>query len=59
MKIDVSGVMIEDLRLRSAIDPVRWGMGGVGVVAVVVLSACYPALRAARLDPVQAMRTYE
>ncbi|MBN2573641.1 MAG: ABC transporter permease [Deltaproteobacteria bacterium] len=59
MEVEMAGVMVQDLRLRSVIDPVRWVAGGAGVVAIVVLSACYPALRAARLDPVQAMRTYE
>jgi ABC-type lipoprotein release transport system permease subunit len=58
-EIEVAGVMIGDLRLRSAIDAWRWTAGGVGVAVMVLLSAGYPALRAARLDPVQAMRTYE
>jgi len=59
MQVELAGVTVADLRLRSMIDPLRWLAGGVGVVAIVVLSAGYPALKAARLDPVQAMRTYE
>ncbi len=59
MKVEISGVMIGDLRLRSVVDPWRWGLGGLGVGVIIVLSAGYPALKAARLDPVQAMRTYE
>jgi putative ABC transport system permease protein len=59
MKLELAGVTVQDLRLRSVIDPWRWLAGGAGVVAIVVLSACYPALRASRLDPIVAMRTYE
>ena len=59
MKVELAGVMVQDLRLRSVVDPWRWLAGGAGVVAVVLLSACYPAFKAARLDPVEAMRTYE
>jgi putative ABC transport system permease protein len=59
MKMELAGVTVQDLRLRSVIGPWRWLAGGAGVVAIVLFSACYPALRASRLDPIVAMRTYE
>ncbi len=59
MKMEWGGVILDDLRLRTAIDPARWLLGGVGVASIVVASALYPAWKATRLDPAQAMRTYE
>lgn len=59
MEFELAGVTIQDVKLRSVVDPARWVMGGVGVVIIIVLSACYPALKAARLEPAQAMRAYE
>jgi putative ABC transport system permease protein len=59
MKMEWGGVILDDVRLRTVIDPARWLMGGVGVALIVVASALYPAWKATRLDPAQAMRTYE
>jgi ABC-type lipoprotein release transport system permease subunit len=59
MKLEWGGVILDDLRLRTAIDPTRWLVSGAGVALIVVASALYPAWKATRLDPAQAMRTYE
>jgi ABC-type lipoprotein release transport system permease subunit len=59
MKMEWGGVILDDLRLRTAINPARWLIGGAGVTLIVVASALYPAWKATRLDPAQAMRTYE
>jgi putative ABC transport system permease protein len=59
MKLEWGGVILDDIRLRTAVDPMRWLIGGAGVALVVLASTLYPAWRATRLDPVQAMRTYE
>jgi ABC-type lipoprotein release transport system permease subunit len=59
MKIEWGGVIVDDVRLRTLIDPARWLVGGAAVTLIVVASALYPAWKATRLDPAQAMRTYE
>jgi ABC-type lipoprotein release transport system permease subunit len=59
MKIEWGGVILDDVRLRTAIDPARWLVGGAAVALIVLASALYPAWKATRLDPAQAMRTYE
>jgi ABC-type lipoprotein release transport system permease subunit len=59
MKMEWGGVILDDVRLRTAINPARWLFGGAGVALIVVASALYPAWKATRLDPAQAMRTYE
>jgi ABC-type lipoprotein release transport system permease subunit len=57
--LEMGGVVIDDYRLGSAIDPPRWIGGTLMVFGLMFISALYPALRAARLDPAKAMRTYE
>ncbi|TNF36863.1 MAG: ABC transporter permease [Deltaproteobacteria bacterium] len=56
---DVSGVIMDDLVIYTQINAPRWIFTGIAVFAMIVLSALYPAWRATRLDPSQAMRTYE
>ncbi len=56
---EVSGIVLESAVLRSRIVPIRWVTGTAAVLAVVLLSSVYPAWRATRVDPVEAMRTYE
>jgi ABC-type antimicrobial peptide transport system permease subunit len=57
--VEWGGVILDDVRLRTAIDPARWIVGGIGVALIVVASGLYPAWKATRLDPAEAMRTYE
>lgn len=55
---DVSGVVLESTILRSHIVPMRWIGASLAVFLMVLLSSIYPAWRATRVDPVEAMRTY-
>jgi ABC-type lipoprotein release transport system permease subunit len=58
-EMEMSGVAMTDWLLRSQIDPTEWIVATVGVIVLVFVSSLYPAWRATRLDPAQAMRTYE
>jgi ABC-type lipoprotein release transport system permease subunit len=59
MDIELAGVTLDDTIIRSELRPVKWLVGSVSVLLLVVLTSVYPAFRAVRLDPAQAMRTYE
>ncbi len=56
--LEISGVLLEDMVMYSVITPDRWLYTCIGVLVLVVISALYPAWRAARLQPATAMRTY-
>ena len=56
---EISGVLMEDMALRSRFNAVKWVSATVGVFVLVMLSAFYPAFRATRVEPATAMRTYE
>ena len=57
--IQISGVVMEDFILYSHLDPTRWAQACVAVLVMVVIAAAYPALKATRMEPATAMRTYE
>lgn len=57
--MEMAGVVMDDMVIRSVLEPARWINACVVVFGLVILSALYPAWRATRLDPAQAMRTYE
>ncbi|MCZ6858506.1 MAG: FtsX-like permease family protein, partial [Gemmatimonadetes bacterium] len=58
-EMEVAGVNFADMVIRSSINPMKWLVGSFFVAVATVLSAVYPAWRAARLVPAEAMRFYE
>jgi len=57
--MEVSGVDFADLVMRSKITPSKWIGASILVALVTLGSALYPAWRASRLAPAEAMRFYE
>ena len=57
--VEVSGVDFADMVMRSRLNPLKWTLATVGVAVVTMASALYPAWRASRLAPAEAMRFYE
>lgn len=58
-EIDVSGVDMSDLVMYSTIVPVKWIAASILVAVATIGSAIYPAWRASRLAPAEAMRFFE
>jgi len=58
-EIEISGIDFADLVIRSTINPMKWMAASVLVAAATIASAIYPAWRATRLAPAEAMRFYE
>lgn len=58
-EIEVSGIDFSKMVIRSAINPFKWLIASVAVGGATIASALYPAFRASRLAPSEAMRFYE
>ena len=56
---DFSGVTLTDPMMNSALNPSTWGIAASLVFLLVLFSALYPAWKASRMEPAQAMKTYE
>lgn len=57
-EIELSGVSMTDMIISSKLDVERWMNASLTVFGLVVASALYPAWRASRLEPAEAMRFY-
>ena len=58
-EIEMSGIDMADLVMYSTINPLKWTVASVLVAVTTVASALYPAWRATKLAPAEAMRFYE
>lgn len=57
--LDVAGVQLNETVIRSEVIPLRWLQTSASVFFMVLIAAMYPAWKAARLAPAEAMRFYE
>jgi ABC-type lipoprotein release transport system permease subunit len=57
--MEVSGVDFASLVMRSRITPIKWVAASILVALVTLGSALYPAWRASRFEPAEAMRFYQ
>jgi ABC-type lipoprotein release transport system permease subunit len=58
-EIEISGIDMADLVIYSTINPTKWIFASVLVAGASIAAAVYPAWRASRLAPAEAMRFYE
>ncbi len=58
-EIEMGGIDMSDLVIHSLIVPTKWVVASALVAGATVASALYPAWRATRLAPAEAMRFYE
>ena len=57
--IQLSGIAMTDMVMRSEAVPGKWLLGTIGVVVLIFLAAAYPAWKATKLAPSKAMEFYE
>ena len=57
--MEVAGVALTDTVIRSKIDVARWLGASASVFVMVLLAGVYPAIKASRMEPTEAMRFYE
>jgi ABC-type lipoprotein release transport system permease subunit len=58
-EMEMSGIDMSELVMYSTINPVKWTVASVLVAVTTIGAALYPAWRATKLAPAEAMRFYE
>ena len=57
--MEMAGLSLDMMVIHSHIVPARWIGGSIAIFVVILISAAYPAWKATRLAPSEAMRFYE